>query len=114
MTVDCCKLEALCRGFRFHVGERSLDNAHDEDAMAQERRRRWIGYRVSVAKFQRPEADATNQPIAYQTRPLNWTFGNPLGAKYQASKLAGGVGVGGLFTRRGEGPFQPVDNPGKT
>lgn len=56
-----------------------------------------VGYRVSVAKFQRPEADATNQPIAYQTRPLNWTFGNPLGAK-QAGR---GVGRGG--TQRGEG-----------
>lgn len=51
-----------------------------------------VGYRVSVAKFQRPEADATNQPIAYQTRPLNWTFGNPLGAK-QAGR--GGETLGG-------------------
>lgn len=99
--VDFCKLEALCREFRFHVGERGLDNAHDEDAMAQERRRRWIGYRVSVAKFQRPEADATNQPIAYQTRPLNWTFGNPLGAKGQPNWQGC---FGGLFTRGEGGP----------
>lgn len=66
--------------------------------MAQERRRRWIGYRVSVAKFQQPEADATNRPIAYQTRPLNWTFGNPLGAKGQPN-WQGCLGV--LFTRGG-------------
>lgn len=66
--------------------------------MAQERKRRWIGYRVSVAKFQRPEADATNRPIAYQTRPLNWTFGNPLGARAnQAGRgIWGFVHKGGL------------------
>lgn len=93
--VDFCKLEALCREFRFHVGERGLDNAHDEDAMAQERRRRWIGYRVSVAKFQRPEADATNRPIAYQTRPLNWQSPRRQGP----TKLAGVFG--GLFTKGG-------------
>lgn len=28
--------------------------------MAQERKEEMVGYRVSVAKFQRPEADATN------------------------------------------------------
>lgn len=71
-----------------------------------------VGYRVSVAKFQRPEADATNQPIAYQTRPLNWTFGNPLGAK-QA-----GRGVGRVGTQGGEGGCQkwsvPSGNPGQT
>lgn len=71
-----------------------------------------VGYRVSVAKFQRPEADATNQPIAYQTRPLNWTFGNPgnpLGAKCQGFNVPKGGGrvvvKGGLF---------PVHNPEKT
>lgn len=55
--------------------------------MAQERRRRWLVTEVSVAEFQRPEADATNQPIAYQTRPLNWTFDNPT-APSRAGRLA--------------------------
>lgn len=54
-----------------------------------------VGYRVSVAKFQRPEADATNRPIAYQTRPLNWTFGNPLGAKQGWQAARGGSSSGG-------------------